>query len=108
DFTPLYLNQLLYMDWVLASMVDQLKESGLLEKTLVIITDDHGELLGAQGGPIGHGWLLTPELANAPLIIMNPEQRRYRVNLTVGSQVDLLPTVLELLDIPLPTGQLYQ
>src|SRR5205823_3313733 len=34
DHTPFYLNQLLYMDWVLASMVDQLKDSGLLDKTL--------------------------------------------------------------------------
>jgi len=80
----------------------------LLDKTLVVITDDHGELLGAQGGPIGHGWLLTPELANAPLIIMDPQKPGYRVNQTIGSQVDLLPTVLDALGLPLPSKQLYQ
>ena len=108
DYTPLYLNELLYMDWVMASIVDQLKESGLLEKTLVVITDDHGELLGARHGPIGHGWLLTPELANAPLIILDPQSPGYRVNYTIGSQVDLLPTVLDRLRIPLPADQLYE
>ena len=32
DFTPLYLNELLYIDWVLASILDELKDSGLLDK----------------------------------------------------------------------------
>lgn len=108
DFTPLYLNQLLYTDSVIASILDQLKNSGLLDDTLVIITDDHGEMLGENGGPIGHGWAVTPVLANIPLIIMDPGNPGYRVNDTVGSQVDLLPTVLDLLGIPVPQGQFYQ
>src|SRR5262249_52328804 len=45
DYTPLYLNALVYMDWVISSIVGQLQESGLLEHTLVIITNDHGEML---------------------------------------------------------------
>jgi len=108
DFTPLYLNELLYMDWVMASIVDQLKESGLLEKTLVVITDDHGEMLGAEGGSIGHGWAITPELANAPLIVMDPQNPGHRLNYTIGSQIDLLPTLLDLVKIPAPAGQLYE
>ena len=108
DYTPLYLNELLYMDWVISSIVDELKDAGLLDKTLVIITDDHGEMLGANGGPIGHGWAVTPELANIPLIVMDPDHRGYRVNDTVGSQVDLTPTILDLLGIPAPADQLCQ
>lgn len=108
DYTPLYHNDLLYMDWVLASILDELKESGLLDRTLVVITNDHGEMLGAKGGPIGHGWVVTPELANVPLIIMDPERPGYRLNYTVGSQIDVLPTVLELLGIPIPGDQLYE
>ena len=96
------------MDWVMASIVDQLKESGLLDKTLVVITDDHGEMLGANGGPIGHGWVITPELANAPLIIMDPQNPGHHLNYTLGSQIDLLPTLLDLLKIPIPAGQLYE
>ena len=108
DFTPLYLNDLQYLDWVISSIVDQLKESGVLDKTLVIITADHGEMLGANGGPIGHGWAVTPELVNVPLIVMDPANRGYRLNYTVGSQVDLLPTVLDLLGIPAPQDQLFE
>ncbi len=108
DYTPSYLNELLYVDYVLAGIVDQLKDTGLLDKTLVIITDDHGEMTGENGGPIGHGWVVTPELANAPLIIMDPGKSGYRTNYTVGSQVDLLPTILDLLKLPIPANQLYQ
>jgi hypothetical protein len=108
DFTPAYLNSLTYMDWIITSLVDQLKASGLLDKTLIIITDDHGEMLGANGGPIGHGWAVTPELVNIPLIIMDPAKRGYTVNGAVGSQVDLLPTILDRLNIPLPGGQIYE
>jgi glucan phosphoethanolaminetransferase (alkaline phosphatase superfamily) len=108
DLTPLYINELLYMDWTISSLIDQLKESGLLDKTMVVITADHGEMLGDDGGPVGHGWALTPELANVPLIIMDPDHPGYRLNHTIGSQVDLMPTILDSLGIALPTGQLYQ
>lgn len=108
NFTEAYLNDLLYMDWIVASLLDELKQTGLLDRTLVIITGDHGEMLGAGGGAVGHGWALTPELANVPLIIMDPAQSKAALNETVGSQVDLLPTILDKLGLPLPADQLYQ
>ncbi len=108
DFAPVYLNELLYMDWILASIVDQLKESDLLDQTLVVITNDHGEMLGGKDGQLGHGWKVTPELANTPLIVMDPGSKGFHVNTTIGSQVDLLPTLLDRLDIALPSDQLYE
>jgi hypothetical protein len=108
DYVPQYKDELLYLDWVIASIVDELKNDGLLDNTLIIITDDHGEMLGENGGPIGHGWAITPQLTNIPLIIMDPDNPGYRLNDTIGSQVDLLPTILDLLGIPVPPGQLYQ
>jgi phosphoglycerol transferase MdoB-like AlkP superfamily enzyme len=108
DYAPIYLNELLYMDWVITSIVDQLDESGLLDRTLVIITNDHGEMLGGKDSHVGHGWAFTPELANTPLIVMDPQKPGYRLNYAIGSQVDFLPTVLDQLNIPLPSGELYQ
>jgi phosphoglycerol transferase MdoB-like AlkP superfamily enzyme len=108
DLSPFYLNDLLYMDSIISSLIDELRESGLLDHTMIVITADHGEMLGEDGGPVGHGWALTPELANVPLIIMDPGHPGYRINPTIGSQVDLLPTILDSLGIPLPAGELYQ
>ena len=65
-------------------------------------------MLRQNGGPVGHGWAVTPALANIPLIIMDPGTPGYRINDTVGSQVDLLPTILDLLGISTPDDQLYQ
>jgi phosphoglycerol transferase MdoB-like AlkP superfamily enzyme len=39
---------------------------------------------------------------------MDPGHPGYHVNNTIGSQVDLMPTILDSLGIPLPTGELYQ
>jgi arylsulfatase A-like enzyme len=89
-------------------LIDELKESGLLDNTLVVITADHGEMLGENNGPVGHGWEITPDLANVPLIIMDPGHPGYHINQTIGSQVDLMPTILDTLGIPVPPGQLYQ
>lgn len=103
-----YLNELLYMDWIIKSILDKLANLALLENTLIVITDDHGEMLGVNGGSLGHGWVVTPELTNIPLIIMNPQRIGLRINYTVGSQADLLPTILDCLDIPVPSSQLYE
>lgn len=108
DYSPHYLNDLLYMDWAITSILGELKATGLLEKTLVVITSDHGEMLGENRGPVGHGWRVTPQLANVPLIVMDPERTGYRVNQTIGSQIDLLPTILDTLNIPIPADELYQ
>jgi hypothetical protein len=108
DFTPLYLNELLYMDWVIASIVDELKDSGLLDNTLVVITNDHGEMVGGKDGHVGHGWAVTPQLANTPLIIMDPARHGFQTNTTIGNQVDLLPTILDRLNISIPADQLYE
>jgi hypothetical protein len=108
DYKALYLNELLYMDWVLASLVGELEKAGVLDKTLVIITDDHGEMLGGKGKAIGHGWWLNPELVNAPLILIDPDHKGYKVNTIPGSQVDLLPTILDRLGLVIPRDQLYE
>jgi len=108
NYQPLYLNQLRYMDWNIASILDELKKTHLLNNTMVIITDDHGEMLGVDGGPIGHGWAVSTSLANIPLIIMDPGSPSFKVNYTVGSEVDLLPTILDRLGIPIPSDQIYE
>jgi arylsulfatase A-like enzyme len=108
DFLPMYLNSLVHMDWVINSILEELEKEELLDDTLVVITGDHGTWLGENDGPIGHGWFLTPELTNVPLIILDPRNTAHRVNYTVGSQVDVMPTILDLLNLPNPSGQLCQ
>jgi arylsulfatase A-like enzyme len=108
NYSGRYKNQLLYIDWILASLLEGLSDLHLLDNTLVVITNDHGEMVDEPGGKLGHGWSLQPRLCNTPLIIMNPRQKGYRVNYTLGSQVDVLPTLMDILGINLPPGELYE
>jgi arylsulfatase A-like enzyme len=107
NYTGRYKNQLLYMDWILASLIEELERLGLLDQTLVVITNDHGEMVGEDGDRLGHGWRLDPILCNNPLIIMDSRQPGYRLNYTFGSHIDVLPTILDLINVP-PPPALYQ
>ena len=108
NYTGRYKNQLLYMDWIIAGIIESLERLGLLDSTVVVITNDHGEMVGEERGKLGHGWQVAPELCNTPLIIMDPRRPGYRVNYTVGSQIDVLPTILQVINIPKPVGELYE
>lgn len=108
NYVGRYKNELLRLDWVLASLIDELKALEILDQTLVVITNDHGEMLGEDSGPIGHGFSLAPDHCRIPLIIMRPDDPAPRIVDTLSSQVDILPTVLDALQLPLPKGELYQ
>lgn len=108
NYTGRYKNQLLYMDWVVASLIETLEQLALLDHTLVVITSDHGEMVGEEKGLVGHGWRLHPQLCNVPLILLDPRVPGGRTNYTRGSQIDLLPTILDRLQIPPPPGALFQ
>lgn len=73
--------------------IDQLRENGLLEDTLIIYTSDHGELLG-EGGMLGHNSPILPELVYVPTVFMNPEIKPREIDETTFGHVDLLPTAL--------------
>lgn len=108
DYTGRYKNQLLYMDSIITGFINELARLGILDNTLILITNDHGEMVGEDDHKLGHGWNLEPIFANVPLIVMDPARRGYKINPTLGSHVDILPTLLDLLHIPLPPGELYQ
>ena len=95
-----------YLDDQLGRLFSELDSNGLLDNTVVIITADHGELLG-EHGDFGHGQSLYRQVVNVPLVIVAP--RRAPTGGFVATQVSLrnLPaTVVDLLglaqDSPFP------
>ena len=95
----LYDSGIAYTDEMLARIFDTLKELGLDEETVVVLTSDHGEALG-ENGVIGHGSLYDHNLL-VPLIFALPggEGGGRRIQEQVRS-VDVVPTLLDLLDLP--------
>ncbi|RCK78120.1 MAG: putative sulfatase [Candidatus Ozemobacter sibiricus] len=108
DIRPRYLNQLLFIDDVFAGLLHDLQTAGLLDSTLVVFIADHGESLAEAGRPHGHGFLLAPDLTNVFCVMLEPGRTTFLRDETLGSQVDLMPTILEALGLPMPAGHPYQ
>lgn len=79
----------------------ELDDRGLRDDTLVIYTSDHGELLG-EGGMVGHSSPMRPELVYVPTVFVHPDLPRRTVSRGSLHHADLVPTVLDVLDIPQP------
>ena len=104
----LYDGQIREMDETLFKpLVAKLKALGLYKKTLVIVTADHGEEL-LEHGFIGHPSTsfigsAYDELLHIPLMMSYPNGLPAQVRVPQQVQnVDILPTVLDLLDLPIP------
>ncbi|MFG0317799.1 MAG: sulfatase [Planctomycetota bacterium JB042] len=84
-------------DAFVADLVAALEESGRLDRTILLITSDHGEELFDRGR-FGHGKTLYEELVRVPLLIRVPGGEPRRIA-EVVSHVDLAPTVRALLGL---------
>ncbi len=107
--TALYDGEITYLDTRVAQVINYLEESGLLDRTMVIITADHGENVGDHQ-MMGHAYCLYDTLVHVPLIIHYPKGTASsgRVEHQVQT-LDLLPTVLSMLgDTSLETWRSLQ
>lgn len=86
---------------LIGNLINRLKDSGLDKKTLIIITADHGnEFL--EHGKAGHGSHLYDESIHVPLIIFFPDLEKGMRIKELAQSIDILPTLLDLLGIPIP------
>jgi arylsulfatase A-like enzyme len=91
------------MDDGVAALLAALEARGLAERTLVILTSDHGEELLEHGGVL-HGRTLYDEVLRVPLVLRGPGVPAGRRLPGPASLVDVVPTVLSLLGQPVPEG----
>jgi lipoteichoic acid synthase len=100
-----YLNCLRLQDIFVKNLIDQYKELGLYDNTIFVFFGDHGEGLG-EHGRLMHGDTIWEEGLRIPLIIHAPGwfEDGERVE-GLSSQIDILPTVLDLLGYEVESGQ---
>jgi len=82
-----------YVDEQIGILLDYLNKSGLMNKTVIIITSDHGELQG-EHHVFDHGGIRY-QLIHTPLIIYLPEHNGRTIDYPV-SNLDIMPTILEI------------
>jgi arylsulfatase A-like enzyme/Flp pilus assembly protein TadD len=99
----LYDGEIAFTDTQLARLLRYLKQQQLYQKTLVVLTGDHGEGLGEHGEKT-HGFFIYNSTLHVPLIIKPPQGRKMAANVRTEqiSLVDLMPTLLGVLKIPVP------
>lgn len=99
------------IDAKLGLLFEGLESRDILDETLVIITADHGEAFG-EHGVWKHGIkdFFYDEVARVPLIMYNPRlfPSPGRFEETVSVSVDLLPSLVDLLNLKVPPGAVFQ
>ncbi len=89
------------LDKCVGDLLATLKETGLDERTLVVFTADHGEMMGAHDvSPRMKQWPYD-EAVNVPFLLHDP-QAAPRVVSTPLNTPDILPTLLGLADVAVP------
>ena len=70
-FYPPYASRIRRFDACFGEFIDDLKAQGLFDRSIVIVTSDHGDSLGEQGR-MGHAYTIFPEIIQVPLIVHLP------------------------------------
>lgn len=94
--------------WGLCSLVDTytgqiletLDECGLHDNTIVVYTSEHGDMMGNHH--LLAKCVMFDEAATVPLLLRLPGQTTSRLISGPVSQIDLLPTLLDLMEQPIP------
>lgn len=91
-----YDGELQFLDKQLKSLYDFMEQSGLNENALWVITSDHGEGLGSHSY-FGHFEQVYNEQLKTPIIFYNPEVKNGKTIDSLVENIDLLPTLADLL-----------
>ncbi|MEF2877171.1 MAG: sulfatase [Blautia sp.] len=90
-----YLATMTMADRWLGKFIESLKKNNLYEDTLIILTTDHGHMLGEHGYTGKNFMHAYNELAHIPLMIKFPQNKFGKKRVTELTQnIDLMPTIL--------------
>jgi hypothetical protein len=97
-----HLEQVGCADALVAALVDRLKTEGLYDRSLIVITSDHGVAF-RPGRPMkGFMTETVPDVVPVPLFIKPPHHRGAEVSDRNVQSVDVLPTITSMLNASLP------
>jgi arylsulfatase A-like enzyme len=99
--TDLYAGEIAYVDAALGAFLDRLRSAGALDRTLVVVTSDHGESLGEHGERT-HGLFAYDSTLRVPLVLWSAGTLRPGTFEGPARLVDIMPTVLDLVGVQAP------
>jgi len=98
-----YYAQVANLDWNIGRIMKALEQKGLAEDTILVFTSDHGEMFGSHGR---HGKLIFyEEASHIPFLVRWPKKIRPKtVSDALLGTPDIMPTLLSMMDIPIPSS----
>lgn len=100
-----YDGEVAYADAAIGDLLKTLEDLGEFDRTMVVLTADHGENLGEHDYFFEHGAYLYDATVRVPLILRAPTL--LPTGRTVNAQartIDIVPTILDLLGLSIPAG----
>jgi arylsulfatase A-like enzyme/Flp pilus assembly protein TadD len=94
-----YSGEIAFADHCAGQVLDKLKQLQLDDSTLVVITGDHGEMLG-EHGELNHGFFVYESALKVPLVFRVPRAKTARQVDQAVSLIDIVPTVAALVGAP--------
>lgn len=82
-------------------LIDYLKQTGLYENTVIVLSSDHGDMMGSHGLMGKHVWF--EESIRIPFVVRAQPGQKPFCRTCFGSQ-DMAPTLLGLLNLPVPAS----
>ena len=102
ELERLYDTEVAFTDRHVGRLFERLREHGLYDDALIVVTSDHGESF-LDHGELGHGRTLYGEVLNVPLIVKYPEAYTRAGSRTQPvALLDVVPTVLDVVGVPAP------
>jgi choline-sulfatase len=93
-----YFGMITELDRMVGNVLDELEKTGQMDRTLIVYTSDHGEMLGENG--LWFKNVLLENAARVPLIMVGAGMPRGKTVNTPVMHVDMVATMLELAGLP--------
>lgn len=91
-----------YIDAALGMLIDAVRQRA--GDTCILLTADHGDSLGSHGGMFDKCGNLQEELMDIPMVLYVPGAAGGVQISSLTSNLDIVPTILELAGLPVPPG----
>ena len=105
----LYDSEISFTDEFIGKLIEKLKDFGLFDNTLIVLTSDHGEEFSERGDHwIGHTKKVYQEQIHVPLIVKQPGSCEEKIIEEYFDLIDLMPTIIESANLKIPNEHEYE
>lgn len=97
-----YFANITQLDDAIGMVINELKELGMLDKTIIVYTSDHGDAGGSHNMVDKH-YVMYEEEVHVPLIMRIPGREHQTITQFINNQLDMAATLCDIYNLEYPT-----